>query len=359
MCPIRYYQIMRNCTDKKQHRYQMVVRAERDGVKPTAREFNTSAKVVRKWRKRYKEEGYNGLEDKSRRPLNMPRETSEKEKKEIIRLRKKYKRLGAEQVKRIEELKQSAVTIRKIWREAGVNRKRRRKKYKTKQNLREEKKKYELFEKTCEDTKDLKDIPEYWGQMKRKRLPQCQYTVREVSCGVQFLGFSEDLSLTNATIFARYINAHLERYKLLPEEATRQTDNGVEYCGSWNAREASSYTKEIERLKGQKHKTIFPGAYRCQSDVETVHNLIEQEFYEIETFKDKSDFFNKAYTYQMFFNFERPNMYKEGKTPWELAKEKNPKLKKEALILPPIDLDAVVRYIDFFAQGGNDLLTNP
>ena len=359
MCPIEYYQIMRNCTDKKQHRYQMVVHAQKNGVKPAARVFNTSPLVIRKWRDRYRDEGYQGLENRSCKPNIMPRETPAAEKRGIVSLRKKYKRMGAIQVKRIEGLEQSAVTIRKIWREAGVGRTRRRKKYKTKQNLREVKKRYELYKKACEDTKDLDDIPEYYMQMKKNKLPVVQYTHREVSTGIQFLAFADERSLTHATIFARYINKHLEKYDLLPDEAIRQTDNGSEYIGSWNAKEDSSYTKEINRIRGQTHSTIFPGAKTCQSDVETVHNIIEQDFYEIEKFANRGEFFDKAYTYQSFFNFERPNTYKENKTPWELAKEKNPKLKKEALTLPPIDLDAVMRNMDFCDQGGNDVLLNP
>ena len=121
MCPIGYYQIMRNCTDKKQHRYQMIVYSQKHGIKPTARMFNTSPLVVGKWRDRYRLENYQGLEDRSRKPHNMPMETPEAEKQKIIRLRKKYRRMGAVQVKRIEGLERSAVTIRKIWREAGVS----------------------------------------------------------------------------------------------------------------------------------------------------------------------------------------------------------------------------------------------
>jgi len=36
---------------------------------------------------------------------------------------------------------------------------------------------------------------------------------------------------------------------------------------------------EIESIEGQIQSTIPPGAYTFQSDVETVHNLIEIEFY--------------------------------------------------------------------------------
>ena len=217
-----------------------------------------------------------------------------------------------------------------------------KKKHKTKQNLREVKKRYRLFELTCEDTKDLKDIPEYWPQMHSKNLPKHQYTIREVSCGIQFLAFANELSLTHSTLLAHIVNQHLERYNLLTDESIRQTDNGSEYIGAWNAKGPSSYTLAIENIEGQKHRTIPPRVYQLQGDVETVHNLIEQEFYELETFKNRQDFFQKAFTYLAFFNLERPNSYKENKSPWQLAKEKNPDIKKEALILPPIDLDHVL-----------------
>lgn len=356
MCPSKYYQIMRNCKDKKAYRYQMVVYAQAYGVKPTARIYNTSPQVVRKWKYRFKLRGYSGLDDDSRRPHNMPLATPEDEKEYIINLRSTYKRMGAEQVKVIENLSRSPKTIRKIWREAKISRRRRRKKYKTKQNLREVKRNYELFELTCEDTKDLKDIPEYWPQMRSKDLPKHQYTIREVSCGIQFLGYGNELSLTHSTIFARIVNHHLKKHALLPDKSIRQSDNGSEYIGAWNAKRPSSYTLAIESLKGQIHRTIPPRVYQLQGDVETVHNLIEQEFFELETFKDRQDFFQKAFTYLTFFNLERPNSYKENKSPWQLAKEKNPDIKKEALILPPIDLDYAVSKL---TGGGNYVLTDP
>ena len=356
MCPTRYYQIMRNCKDKKAHRYQMVVYAQSNGVKPAARRYNTYPKVIRKWLRRFKTQGYKGLEDRSRRPFNMPNATSEGLKQRIIQLRKKYKRLGAEQVRIIENLDISAKTIRKIWRQAGVARKRRLKKYKVKQNLRHIKKQYKLFELVCEDTKHLYDIPEYYPYMKQYNLPRYQYTIREVSCGIKFLGFSNELSLTNSTLFAKYVNSFLDKHKLLPDKSIRQTDNGVEYIGAWNAKRVSSYTKEVESLKGQTHQTIPPRVYQLQGDVETVHNIIEQEFYELETFNSRDEFFNKSYSYQLFFNFQRPNTYKEGRTPWQLAKIKNPKLKEQALMLAPIDLDLAVKN---YCSGGYNVLTNP
>lgn len=362
MCPLSYYQIMRNCKDKRAHRYQMVQYALSHGVKPTARLFGTSPPVIRKWLARFKEQGYAGLVDLSHKPHHSPRATDQRIKDHIVGLRKKYRRLGAEQVKTLEHLTQAPKTIRKLWRDAGVQRGRRRKKYITKQNLREVKKQFYLFQQSCEDTKDLIDIPEYWPQMKRLNLPTVQYTRREISCGILFTGFANERSLIHATLFAAYINHHMEKYEALPKDdsARCQTNNGSEFCGSWNAKEPSAYTRTIESLPGQEHTTIFPGAHRMQADVETVHALMETEFYEIEKFTDRADFMNKATTYQLFFNLERPNTYKEHKTPWQLVQEKKPDLDKRLLMTAAVDLDALLNaYTSFLDQRGNNLLTDP
>lgn len=351
---------MRHSKDKKQWRYQMVQKALEDGTKPTARAFHTSPPVLRKWLRRFKAQGYPGLNDLSRKPHCSPNETPLDLKERVIQLKVKYKRMGAEQIKVIEDIKLSAKTMRKIWKQSGVPSRRRRKKYITKNNLREIKKQYKLFERTVEDTKDLYDIPEYWPQMKTRNLPIIQYTFREISTGILFLGFANERSLTHAHLFAIYINHFLKKFNALPENSIRQTDNGSEYIGSWSAKNPSAYTLAIESIPGQRHHTIFPGAHRMQSDVETVHNLMELEFYEIEHFTARKDFMRKAHTYQLFFNLQRPNSYKEHKTPWQLAREKKPDLDKRLLMIPPVDLDVLLNWkLNFFNKGGNDLLTVP
>ena len=361
MCPCKYYHVMKNSKDKKQWRYPMVQKALAIGVKPAARMFNTSPSVVRKWLNRFKTQGYSSLDDRSHKPHFCPRETPAPTKQFVIALKGKYKRLGAEQIKILEELPLAPKTIRKIWRDAGVSSRKRPKKHVTKNNLREVKKLYNLFERMGEDTKDLFDIPEYYFQMKTLNLPKVQYTFREISCGILFLGFANQRSLTHANLFAVYINHFLKKFNALPEKSIRQTDNGSEYIGSWNAKKPSAYTRTIESLDGQYHRTIFPGAHRMQSDVETIHNLMEMEFYEIESFQNRQDFFNKASCYQLFFNLHRPNSYKERKTPWQLAQEKNPDLDQRLLMIPPVDLDKLLSWKSslLFNKGGNDHLTVP
>ena len=360
MCPYKYYHIMRTSKDKKHWRYVMVQKALKDGVKPAARAFNTTPNVVRKWLKRFNNDGYSALSDRSHKPHISPRETPQETKVFIINLRKRYKRMGADQIKTVEDLSMAPKTIRKIWRDAGCSSRKRPKKHVTKNNLRAIKKAYKLFERMGEDTKELDDIPEYYWQMKKHNLPVIQYTFREISCGILGLGFASCKSLIHAQLFAIYINHYLRKYNALPVQSVRQTDNGSEYIGSWKAKESSIYTKAIESLDGQFHRTIYPGAHRMQSDVETIHNLMELEFYEIETFQNRLDFFNKAASYLLYFNLHRPNSYKEHKTPWQLAQEKNPDLDKRLLMIPPVDLDQLFTwYATILAKGGNNHLTVP
>ena len=368
MCPYTYYNIMRKSKDKKHYRYQVVLHAQEKGIKATVRVFATTRNTVRKWLRRWQELGYEGLESQSTKPHYSPRATSHEDNARIVKAKKKYKRVGAEQVKVLEELSQSSKTIRKIWRDAGISSRKRRKKHITKQNLRAVKKEWELFQQIDEDTKYLNDIPEYWPQMEARGLPKIQYTARDVTSGMVYMAFAQERSLTYAILFAKYLNQKLGQCGVDLSKTTRQTDNGAEYIGSWQAKEPSGYTKTIEGVKGQVHSTIPVRAHTFQSDVETVHNLVEIEFYELETFTNRKDFLNKAYTYQLFFNLLRPNSYKENQTPWQIAKKKEPNLCVDIALIPPVlledllvkELDSTDRKMyDFLQEGGHDVSSTP
>lgn len=359
MCPYQYYHIMRNCKDKRHLRYQVVTYAEKHGIKPCARFFKAHPDTIRKWFYRFKELGYSGLENISTRPNNSPKKTPDALKEHIVGLKSTYKRIGADQIKILENVPVSSKTMRKIWRENGVSSRMRRKKHVTKNNLRHIKKEFNLFQHVSEDTKYLNDIPEYWPYMKKLELPLVQYTYREVSSGIMYLGYADGMSLTYATLFSEYIQNHLKALGIDLSNTIRQTDNGSEYIGAWNAKEASSFTLSVESIKGQSHVTIPPAHHRWQADVETVHDIIEREFFEIETFKDNADFFNKIFSYQLFFNLIRPNTYKENKSPWQLAREKIPDIRKEVLMIPPVDLRELLRKkMDFQDSGVYDVCSS-
>ena len=105
---------------------------------------------------------------------------------------------------------------------------RKRRKHQTKQNLRAIKRAWRLFEQTCIDTKDLKDIPELWPQIQRYQLPLLQYTAREVVSGWQFIAYAQEHTLVCSKLFAQIIIAHLQSCGVKFKDSRFQTDNGSE-----------------------------------------------------------------------------------------------------------------------------------
>ncbi|MCX6355582.1 MAG: hypothetical protein NTZ78_11870 [Candidatus Aureabacteria bacterium] len=102
------------------------------------------------------------------------------------------------------------------------------------------------------------------------------------------------------------------------------------------------FTYTIENIFSASHLRIPPGCKNAQADVETVHNLIEDEFFDIESFRNRKDFFCKVNTYQNFFNLARKNGSRNYKSPLDLLTEKAPSLNPRILYLPVLDLDAAL-----------------
>jgi transposase len=335
----------------------MVTYAQKHGNKPCARAFGTTVKTVRKWRLRYEEYGYKGLSDLSRAPKDPPLKIPDSSKRRTISLKKRLRSFGAERIKRDFGVALSAKAIRKIWHEEGLI-KRKRKKHKTKKDLRAIKGALKLFEQIDVDTKHLYDIPEYWLQMRRLGLPVYQYTARDVVSGIQFLGFADECYLSYATLFADLLIRHLALCGVELSGSRIQTDNGSEFIGSWQAKESSAFTERIEEVDGLMHHTIPPGAHTHQADVETVHRLIEDEFYEVERFSSRRDFLAKATTYQLWFNVARENSYKGHKTPWEIIQERDATIKPQIATLPPLFLDELKK-MEQKTQRGYDVVPYP
>ena len=101
---------------------------------------------------------------------------------------------------------------------------------------------------------------------------------------------------------------------------------------------------------GSQHERILPAAHTYQSDVETVHRLEEDEFFDLETFSSRSDFLAKVHTYQLYFNLARPNSHKQSLSPWQIIQRLAPRSPLELCLLPPVFLDYYIN-----DSGGYDL----
>jgi transposase InsO family protein len=110
-----------------------VERATAPGAKlaPLCREFGVSRPTGTKWVKRFKEEGYAGLEERSRRPASSPLSLAEELVMVILDQRERHPSWGAKKLrdlllKRYGDATPSMATIARIMKRAGLVRERRR-----------------------------------------------------------------------------------------------------------------------------------------------------------------------------------------------------------------------------------------
>ena len=307
--------------------------------------------TVRKWLRRYQEHGPSGLVERSRAPHHPAGKTSPEVEQHVLAIRRQLPTFGARRLIREFDLPVSHCAAERIWRAHGLITKRRRK-YQKKQDLAAIKATWRLFQQISADTKDLCDIPQYWPQAQNLRLPRVQYTAREVRSGLLFLAFAQRRSAAASSAFADRIQQHLQRCGVSLRHLAWQTDNGSEFLGGHD--DFGHLTGFPAALHSSQHQRIPPAAHTYQSDVETVHRLIEDEFFDLESFADRADFLSKATTYQLYFNFARPNSHKQYLTPWNIVQQLNPRLPLQLCLLRPL-------FLDYFLtpQGGYDLGRHP
>jgi transposase len=322
-----YFVLIREMRNAYNHRLRLVESAQQRGIKPTARLFQTTVPTVRKWLRRYQRQGPSGLLPLSRARRHQPHKTPAHREAQFVQLRRILPTFGARRLIREFDLPVGHDALERIWREHGLLAKRRRK-YQRKQDLAQIKARWALFQQISADTKDLDDIPRYWRQAQRLRLPVIQYTAREVRSGLLFWSFAQNRSASASALFAARIQQHLARYGVSLRDLVWQTDNGGEFKGDFP-----------QALGDSQHVRIPPAAHTYQSDVETVHRLEEDEFFDLEDFSSRGDFLAKTHTYQLYFNLVRPNSHKENCSPWQIIERLAPRSPLELCLLPPVFLD--------------------
>ena len=336
-------------------RQKMVSYARRHGINAAVRAFGCDRNTVRKWLRRYKPGRPSTLNEQSKAPHSCPHKTSEQVAGQIVKLRRQTG-FGAKRLTREFNLPCGEEAVRRILKEHGLTRPR-KKKHKTKRRLRETKRTWKLFSQISADTKYLNDIPQYWPQMQHMKLPRFQYTAREVVSGLCFTGYADELSKSYSTLLAEQVSAHLAFHGVDLSTVEWQTDNGSEYLDKPKNR---GYPSRIRAL-GSDHHFIPPKAYTWQSDVETVHRLIEDEFFDLESYRSRAQFWKKLTTYWLYFNLARPNTGKELQTPLQIIRQAAPELPPQIAAWLPLDLGRLHATYERPSkyQGGDDLPPYP
>lgn len=316
MLPVSYYTMIKS-KDKGfvfGVRLQLVRCAREEGIKSAARAYRVSRNTVRKWIRRYQAGGTSEMVEKSRAPHNIPHKKGEDIEREVLRHRETKPGWGAKRLKRDFDIPCFHGTIERILHEHGKIKPRKKKK-KVGRSLREIKDKFRAFKRNCLDTKHLYDIPAYWPQIRALGLPKYQYTFRDMKLGAMFLGYSQELSLTASTLFVETIGAWLRKYGVKTEGSIWQSDGGSEFIGSWQKKGKSAFIKGIEAL-GAEHFQIPKITYNA--DVETVHNTIELEFFDIEVLITKIVFLIKPLPTVCFIVFLGRIATGKIRAPWIL-----------------------------------------
>ncbi len=333
----------RNNKEKTGIRLKIVRYAQEHGIKPAERYFGCSKNTVRKWLRSFEEHGTRGLENQSRAPLSCPHKTSMAMEELVIEKRKEAPCYGPKRLKYFNpSLDLSEGAIYRILKEHDLLRKQ-RKKYQRKNDLREIKAQYMSFSHNQEDVKHLYDIPYYWTQMMSLKLPRYEYTIRDVKSGFTALAFANEYNEQYSEILTELFLRHLRSFGIDLSDVIIQTDNGSEFGAKKRDIKTPGFVNTIMVEYEAEHRYIPPGCPNANADVESFHSTIEREFFDLESFKSKEDFFNKATVFQSFYNFVRPNFSKKGKTPLQIFIEDYPGISTEILHFPVYDLDAVFR----------------
>ena len=329
---VAYFELYRMRTDRHWLHQKLVAFARHNGLKAAAREFGCSRNTVRKWLRRYQPGKPSALIEASRRPKRCPHQIASGLEGQIVKLRQQTG-FGAQRLQHEFHLPCSHNAIARILRQHQLTRPR-KKKHATKKQLRSVKKNWRLFGQLSTDTKYLQDIPHYWLQMTRLKLPRFQYTAREPVSGACFTGYADELSKSYAVFLAEQLSVHLAGHGVDLTGLTWQTDNGCEFLESVEERGLPATVRAL----GSDHRYIPPKRYTWQSDVETVHRLVEDEFFDREDFTGPADFWRKATTYWHYFNLVRPNRGKEWQSPLQILQATAPALAGAVLEWIPLNL---------------------
>jgi transposase len=336
--------IYRVIVNSKNHKYDlrlhMVRFAIKHGIHAAVREYGCSRNTVRKWLRQFEDDGLEGLKEQSRAPHSCPHKTSKSVERKIIELRKKLPGFGARRLKYEFEVPASEGAIRRIIRQQGLVRKRKRK-HQTKRDLREIKKLLAPLHCLQMDVKYLDDIPHYLPFMASLGLPRFQYTIRCVRTGAAFVSYGSELSVTYSEITIRRFLEHLSRHGIDVSKVTVQTDKGSEFDGQAVRKDDRGFTFAIEKLYNAHHRLLLKSNPNANADVESFHSREEPEFFDIECFSSRADFWQKIVTYQHYWNLARLNSYKGFKSPLDILNEADPSISPSVLLLPPVDLDTI------------------
>ena len=273
----------------------------------TCRYYGISRQVFYTWKRRFDEEGVDGLRDRSSRPLRSPGATKVEVVGKIVYLRQHY-HFGPQKIsmylKRYHDVDVSSSGVWRILKRLGMNRLPASQRYKT---HKERWKRYEKQRPGHRVQVDVKFIAPLPGSRKK----HYQFTAIDDCTRIRVLRVYDRLNQATAIRFLDYL---LEKLPFKVEVV--QTDNGAEF-------QSSFHWHVLDR--GIAHVYIRLATPRLNGKVERSHRIDAEEFYRLlggVVIDDTRLFNEKLQEWEDFYNFHRPHGGLGGQTPYDRLRQK-------------------------------------
>jgi putative transposase len=334
-------------------------------ISETARRWHTSRQVVRKWVRRFEQEGEEGLHDRSRRPHHSPHQTPPQLQQQVLQAREatNYGRERLALYLKRQGVSLSPYTIRNILRRHGVtaHKRRRRKPLYPARWAWDEDVPFALIQADVKDVLDKKALgTTLWQHIRRHRLPRYQWTACDGRSRLRFLAYSHRITRTNGIAFLLLVLLWLRSHRI-STPVTFQTDWGAEFGGDNPDQVAALQQRFLQPLNGTLRR--YPmGRKQYNGRVERSHRTDDEEFYRPYLLQANCDreLLDLAARWIYFYNVLRPHLGKQmaKSTPLQVLHRLGYNGDDRIALLPPILLGNISTDLLLACdpQGGNDLL---
>jgi transposase-like protein len=284
---------------------------ETANLSETARQWQTSRHVVRKWVRRHREEGEAGLESRSKRPHHSPRRTPPEVEEQVMSAWEKthYGRRRLAVYFRHQGLNLSSHTVRHILRRLRPPQRRPSRKavYPAFWAWEVE----DPFSLLQTDVKEILDKgalgTRITTHLARQHLPRYQWTACDGRTRLRFLAYSHRITRTNGLAFTILCTMFL-RALGYDGPVTFQTDWGQEFGGD-NPDRVAALSRQFLHPLGAQLARYPKGRKGYNGRVERSHRTDDEEFYRPYLLKINTvdEFLALAHKWIYFYNGLRPH----------------------------------------------------
>ena len=272
------------------------------GVTKACREFEVPRSSFYRWKQKYEKAGQAGLYRERPVAYHHASRTLPEVVEKILELRAEYQ-LGALRIRyyleRYHDIKISESTVSRVLKAPRVNR---LPKTAPKRALHTKR-----YAKTVPGHHVQVDVK--FLQLKDragKTVKRYQYTAIDDATRIRALQIYPEHNQARAIQFINYV---IEKFPF--RISTIRTDRGHEF--------QARFHWHVEDL-GMRHVYIKPQTPQLNGKVERSHRTDQTEFYQLLTYTDDIDLTSKLKAWENFYNYDRPHLSLEGKTPYEVMK---------------------------------------